>query len=55
MTIQEVSEYLKLSDTKIYQLARRGEIPCTKIGKSVRIRKEQLDVWLASNSTVPKP
>jgi putative molybdopterin biosynthesis protein len=55
MTIQEVSEYLKMSDTKVYQLARRGEMPCTRIGKSVRILKTELDAWLKSNSTAFVP
>ncbi len=35
-TAREVGQYLKLSDSTIYKLAARGEIPGFKIGDSWR-------------------
>ncbi len=34
VTVKEVSEYLRLSDSTIYKLASNGEIPGFKIGHS---------------------
>ena len=46
MTVPETAEYLKLSKSKVYYLVQRNQIPHLKIGKNVRIRKEDLLVWL---------
>ena len=36
VTAREVGQYLKLSDSTVYKLATRGEIPGFKIGDSWR-------------------
>ena len=46
MTVPETAEYLKLSKSKVYYLVQQNQIPHLKIGKNVRIRKEDLLVWL---------
>ena len=45
-TVPQVAEYLQMSKTKIYQLVRKGQIPCIRIGKSVRIKESDLVAWL---------
>lgn len=45
-TIPEVAEYLKLSKSKVYDLAKRERITFIKIGRNVRIRESDLDDWL---------
>jgi|GEM_PF-997523 excisionase family DNA binding protein len=46
LTLQECSEYLKIAESTIYVLARKGKIPCQKVGRNWRFRKEALDRWL---------
>ena len=46
LTIREVAQYLRLSEAKIYELARNGTIPAVRIGKSWRFQKELLMEWV---------
>lgn len=46
LTIDELSDYLKISKSTLYKLVREGNIPCQKIGRHWRFRKEAIDVWL---------
>jgi excisionase family DNA binding protein len=46
MTVHEVAEYLRLSEAKVYRLANRGQVPCLRIGKTWRFRKDLLDEWI---------
>jgi excisionase family DNA binding protein len=54
MTVREVAEYLHLSEATVYQMARNGQIPVARIGKTWRFTKESINNWL-SKSTEPKP
>ena len=46
LTIDQLAEYLKLSKSSLYHLARRGEIPGQKIGRHWRFHKVAIDKWL---------
>ena len=45
-TIPEVAAYLKISKSKIYYLVSKKEIPHLKIGRNVRIRRMDLQIWM---------
>lgn len=51
MTVKEVAEYLRMSEAKVYRLAREGALPVVRIGKSWRFRKDLLETWLEQAST----
>ena len=51
LTIEELGTYLKLSRTKLYGMAQRGEIPASKIGNQWRFDREDIDEWMKSHST----
>jgi excisionase family DNA binding protein len=55
MTIDEVAAYLRIPRGSVYKLAQRGGIPCQKVGRHWRFRREALDRWLERNeqSSVP--
>jgi excisionase family DNA binding protein len=42
LTAKEVSQFLKLSESTIYKLAFRGEIPAFKVGDSWRFELEEI-------------
>jgi excisionase family DNA binding protein len=46
MTVQEVSQYLRLAESTIYKLAQEGKLPGRKIGGRWRFSRESLQRWL---------
>lgn len=50
MTVRDVAEYLRVSEAKVYRLAKDGELPVFRIGKAWRFRKDLLDDWLSRSA-----
>lgn len=50
-TIEELSDYLKISKDTIYKLAKARKIPSSKIGNQWRFNRETVDEWLSSQSS----
>ena len=48
LTINELAEYLKLSKSTLYHLARRGDVPGQKIGRHWRSHRATIDRWLGN-------
>jgi excisionase family DNA binding protein len=46
MTIEELSDYLRIPRSTLYKLAQEGKVPCKKVGRHWRFRKEAIDRWL---------
>jgi len=46
LTIDELSTYLKIPKSTLYKLVREGKVPCQKIGRHWRFRKQAIDRWL---------
>lgn len=44
---EEVAKYLAKTEGAVYALVSRREIPCFKIGRSVRFRQVDIDAWIA--------
>ena len=53
-TVPEVAEYLKISESKIYYMVKREEIPHMRIGRNVRIRETDLKKWMEKQTYQPK-
>lgn len=52
LTIEEVSQYLRIPLSSLYKLAQDGKIPCQKIGRHWRFRKETIDRWLDEHYSI---
>lgn len=50
MTVHEVAAYLRLSEAKVYRLANEGCVPCFRLGKSWRFRKDLIDEWIEAQA-----
>ncbi len=50
MTLQEMADYLRVTEQTIYRLVKKGSIPSTKIGHLWRFDKTLIDLWLRQNS-----
>jgi excisionase family DNA binding protein len=46
LTIEELSGYLKMSRSKLYQMAQKGELPGSKIGTQWRFDRDEIDDWV---------
>jgi excisionase family DNA binding protein len=46
LTFEETRKYLKLSKSKLYQLAQQRQIPASKIGRTWRFKRSRIDDWL---------
>lgn len=51
LTLDEASEFLKLSKSTLYNLARKGEVPACRVGRSWRFVKAGLLRWLESKQS----
>jgi excisionase family DNA binding protein len=49
-TAEEVAQYLKLQPETVRTMARRGELPCLKLGKRLwRFRPAEIKNWVLTN------
>ena len=55
LTIRQVSEKLQIAVPTLYVMARKGEIPCTRIGGSIRFRQRDIDEWLDAHTAKETP
>ncbi|HNT55434.1 MAG TPA: helix-turn-helix domain-containing protein [Anaerolineaceae bacterium] len=46
LTIHEASAYLRIPLRSLYKIAQEGRIPCQKVGRHWRFRRQTLDRWL---------
>ena len=56
LTVPEVAAYLRLSEATVYRLARSGEAPARRIGRSWRFSRAAIQQWLwgkDNNSSQP--
>lgn len=51
LTVAEVAEQLRVSTMTVYRLVKGGELAATRIGKSYRIRRADVDNFLAARYT----
>lgn len=46
LTIDEVAQYLRVSERTIYDWAHKGSIPCGKLGTTWRFKREEVEKWV---------
>jgi excisionase family DNA binding protein len=51
LTVGEVADLLRVSSMTIYRLIKDGEMPAVRVGKSYRLREEDIDAYLAKRYT----
>ncbi len=50
MTLQEVADYLRVTEKTVYRLLKRGRIPAVKVGRQWRFEQDSIDEWLHQRS-----
>ena len=51
LTVNEVADLLRLSPMTVYRLINKGELPAVRIGKSFRLREDDVDTYIAERYT----
>ena len=46
MNVHDVATYLRLSEAKVYRMAKLGIVPAFRVGKSWRFKKDLIDDWI---------
>ncbi|HOO78307.1 MAG TPA: helix-turn-helix domain-containing protein [bacterium] len=46
MTIEQAASYLQLHPQVVYRHVRRGNLPASRIGSTIRFKKSVIDEWL---------
>ena len=54
MTVEEVADYLRVTEKTIYRLLKKKSLPATKVGRQWRFEKNSVDEWLHQNSVGTK-
>jgi len=48
---REVARLFGLGRTKVFQMMLRGELPTVRIGRSVRVPRDGLVIWVAQETS----
>jgi len=46
LNLEELAEYIGVSNTTVYRYIKQKKIPAIKIGHLWKFRKESIDTWL---------
>lgn len=52
LTIRQAARRIQMSDYKTYMMARSGDLPLVRIGRSVRIPVKALERWVEDRTTM---
>lgn len=50
LTVPEAAARLSLSRATTYQLVRRGDLPCVRVGRTVRVPARALEAWIMART-----
>ncbi len=53
LTVEQVADYLQLNKLTVYKYIREGRLAASKIGKSYRVRRGDVDTFLESQKLRP--
>ena len=51
LTVAEAADHMRVSTMTVYRFIKSGELAAVRLGKSFRIREDDLDAFLASRYT----
>ena len=54
LTVNEVADLFRVSSMTVYRLIRSGELPAVRVGRSYRVREDDLDAYLQAQVVDPQ-
>ena len=55
LTTRDLMDYLQVSRTKVWELVTKQGLPAFKLGGDYRYRRHEVDQWLETMRSTPKP
>lgn len=55
LTTRDLMDYLQVSRTKVWELVTKQGLPAFKLGGDYRYRRSEVDQWLETMRSQPKP
>ncbi|MGH9783991.1 MAG: helix-turn-helix domain-containing protein [Terriglobia bacterium] len=55
LDVNELSRYLRIKPSTLYAWAAQGKIPCVKVHRLIRFRRDEIDCWVESFRQHPTP
>ena len=52
LTIDQVQQHLKVGRTFAYSLVRSGQLPSYRVGRLLRVKRQDVDYWLDRNRCI---
>ena len=53
LTVQEVAQFLRVSERTVYEWATAGTIPCGKLGTTWRFKRSEVEKWVNQHLAAP--
>ncbi len=51
LTVREVAEVMRVSNMTVYRLIQAGDLAAVRVGKSYRLREDDIDKYLGDRYT----
>ena len=51
LTVAEVADMMRVSTMTVYRFIKAGELPAIRVGKSYRLKQDDVDAFLAARYT----
>ena len=51
-TIDELCKYLRIAKGTIYKYSKSKKMPCFKVGRQLRFRKQSIDEWVKTQESL---
>ena len=51
LTVDEVAAFLRVKPATVYEWAKDGKIPASKIGRLWRFRRDDVEAWVRNSSS----
>ena len=52
LTVEQVQQLLKVGRTFAYSLTKSGELPSYRVGRLLRVRRQDVDRWLEHHKCI---
>jgi excisionase family DNA binding protein len=50
LKVEDVANYLRIGKASVYELCRQNKIPVFRVGKTIRIKKENFLNWISESN-----
>jgi len=49
MTVEDVADYLRVKPSTVYEWAKQGKLPASKVGRLWRFERKEIEAWVRNS------